>query len=334
MASSSGTSLEQRRWLVVGIALQNVLTPCLRDKIQNEMTPFYQHMVRNFGLDKQTYAAYQKTIAPSTVKLNYGSINNNATLHPSPRHFDYCVMDEVSLAKLFMKPFMAHFNTFDSSFDTSAALAVLCGAAPFMAAKPFAEDVRSIVRNEWAHCDFKAWTAVHYDNCFDLMKSLVKNLVFPVTDNTRILGELELWRTQGLEICLGKLLDDNLLHVIRNEVRPLSEEKVVEKMRKLSDMLDLFKSEFDSVQERLSTLENTCEEIKDEMNTKDIYSRQIVFDAPDRNRCFTGREKEIATLEECLPFESDKALKMSAICGLGGCGKTTLAAHFAWKRKP
>ncbi len=198
MASSSGTSLEQRRWLVVGIALQNVLTPCLRDKIQNEMTPFYQHMVRNFGLDRQTYAVHQKTIALSTVKLNYGSINNNAALYRNPRHYDYCVKDEVSLAKLFMKPFMAHFNAFDSSFDASAALAVLCGVAPFTAVKPFAEDVRSNVRNEWAHCDFPTWTEAHYDNCFDLMETLVTNLALPPADEARVQDELNLWRKQGV----------------------------------------------------------------------------------------------------------------------------------------
>lgn len=198
MTSISGTSLEQRRWLVVGIALQSVLTPWLRDRIQQDMTPFYQHMVGKFGLDKQTYAAYQTTIPPSTVKLNYESINDNATLHRNPRHYDYCVKDEVSLAKLFMKPFMAHFNAFDNSFDVSAALAVLCEALPFIAVKPFAEDVRSKVRNEWAHCDFAEWTEAHYDNCFHLMETLVTNLAFAAGDETKILGELQLWRKQGM----------------------------------------------------------------------------------------------------------------------------------------
>ena len=197
MASSSGTSLEQRRWLVVGIALHHVLTPCLRDKIKNDMTPFYQHVVRNFGLDKQTFAAYKKTIPPSAFNLNYGSINNNATLHRHSRHYDYCVKDEVSLAKLFMKPFMAQFNAFDNSFDSSAALAVLCGAVPFTSVKPFAEDVRSKVRNVWAHCNFTAWTEAHYDTCFDLMGGLVTNLRVAPADEVKILGELKLWKSQG-----------------------------------------------------------------------------------------------------------------------------------------
>ncbi|KAL9972627.1 hypothetical protein ACROYT_G018969 [Oculina patagonica] len=403
MASSSGTSLEQRRWLVVGIALQNVLTPCLRDKVKNEMTPFYQHMVRNFGLDRQTYAAHQKTIAPSTVKLNYGSINNNAALHRDPRRYDYCVKDEVSLAKLFMKPFMAHFNAFNSSFDASAALAVLCGAAPFTASKPFAEDVRSNVRNEWAHCDFPTWTEAHYDNCFDLMEALVTNLALPPADEVRILDELKLWRKQGLEICLGKPLDDALLHVIHNEVQTLSyslddyrgkQEKDVESV---CSTLALFKAEFKrsisslkeevtNLQERSKDFKCKQDEIKEEMIVKDKEqkellrtselhwqmrqeqveslcktleikkadmqrdldvlrtkmdslsfsedSKEVVFDAPEQNKWFIGREKEVDFLERCFPLKGDGGLKTAAICGLGGCGKTTLAAHFAWKRKP
>ena len=204
-APSLGSSQEQRRWLVVGIALHHVLTPCLRDKIKAEMTPFYQHLVRHFGLDKQTYPKFLKNIPLSTVNLNYESINNNDTAkHRS--HYDYCVKDDVSLAKLFMKPFMAQFNAFDSSFDSSAVLGVLCGALPFASVQLFAEDVRLKVRNEWAHCDFTAWTEAHYDTCFDLMEDLVKNVRITTSDQARVLDELRLWRTQGRLNKKSKLL--------------------------------------------------------------------------------------------------------------------------------
>ena len=126
MASSSETDIPHRRWLVVGTVLNRVLMPYLRMKIQQEMTPFYQTLVANFGIDKQTYSSHQKTISTSAMKLNYESINHNAAGSRDPRCYDYCVQDEVSLAKLFMKSYMAHFNTFDSSLDASAALAVLC----------------------------------------------------------------------------------------------------------------------------------------------------------------------------------------------------------------
>ena len=202
MASLTGSFQEQRRWLVVGIVLHHVLTPCARDKIKAEMTPFYQHLVRSFGLDKQTNKSFKKNIPPSTVNLNYESINNNHTVRNSS-HYNYRVKDEVSLAKLFMKPFMAHFNAFDDAFDSSAALAVLIGAPPFTSVKPFAEDVRSKVRNEWAHCDFTAWTQGHYDTCFDLMEVLITRLSLPPADEVKALGSLKLWRKQGKVIIIG-----------------------------------------------------------------------------------------------------------------------------------
>ena len=169
--------------------------PCLRMKIQQEMTPFYQNLVANFGIDKQTYPPHLRTI--SKMKLNYESINNNAAGSRDPRYYDYRVQDEVSLAKLFMRSHMAHFKAFDSSFDASAALAVLSCAPPFTSAKLSAVRVRSEVRNEWAHCDYASWTDVKYLTCFDLMQTLVKHLGFAPAEEEKLLGNLQLWRVHG-----------------------------------------------------------------------------------------------------------------------------------------
>ena len=196
MASSPETDTEHLRWSVFGIVLNTVLMPYLRKKIQQEMKPFYQNLLAKYGLDKQTYPTHLKTIPPTTLKLNYESINNNAARGRDAHCFDYCVKDEVLLAKLFMKPFMAHFNAFDSSFDASAALAVLCSAPPFSSAAPSAELVRS-VRNEWAHCDYASWTEVKYNTCFDRMETLVEDLRFAPAEKTKLLAELQLWRKHG-----------------------------------------------------------------------------------------------------------------------------------------
>ena len=171
--------------------------PYLRNKIQQEMKPFYQHLLAKYGLDKQIYPTHLKTIPPTTLKLNYESINNNAALGRDTHRFDYCVKGEVSLAKLFMKPFMAHFDAFDSSFDASAALAVLYCAPPFNSAAPSAELVISEVRNEWAHCDCASRTEVKYNTCFDRMETLVEDLGFASAGKTELLAELQLWRKHG-----------------------------------------------------------------------------------------------------------------------------------------
>ena len=195
----------------------------------------------------------------------------------------------------------------------------------------------------------------------------------------------------GLEICLGKPLDDTLLQDMRKEIQQLSDS--LDDHKELLDdnirvTLSLLKTEFEnslvSLQEKQSTLEKACEGLKsnqymirEEMKNKDkehemqwektekvqslcktletkslfmqrnldvLMSRvnnmspsddsnQIVFDAPDQSKWFTGREKEVKSLERCLPFEESKELRMAAICGLGGCGKTTLAVQFAWRYK-
>ena len=206
-----------------------------------------------------------------------------------------------------------------------------------------------------------------------------------------------------MEICLGKPLDDALLHVVHNEVQTLSHSlddyrgKQDEDLKSVCSTLALFKAEFhksiDSLEEKQSNLKETCQdlkckqdEIKAEMTVKDKEQKEllrtselhwqtrqeqveslcktlevkradmqrdldvlktkmnslsfsegakkVVFDAPEQNKWFTGREKEIDILEKGFPLESGNGLKMAAVCGLGGCGKTTLAAHFAWKRKP
>ena len=153
---------------------------------------------------------------------------------------------------------------------------------------------------------------------------------------------------------------------MRNEVQTLFESlgdyrrEADEKIKKICETLDLFKFEFDKAivaleqtcdeinrrqekmekrQEQVETTCKTLEENLDELRTamhdvsSSVDSKPILFDVPDQNRWFTGREKELEILERCLPFESNKELKISAICGLGGCGKTTLATQFSWKRK-
>ena len=113
----------------------------------------------------------------------------------------------------------------------------------------------------------------------------------------------------------------------------------------INQVHEMFESGFKKVQETLHELsrskheEQTIRQDLDKMLSDfSVFAtrdKSIVFDAPDRNKRFTGRQKELESLERCLPSEnSDHKFRMAAICGLGGCGKTTLAAQFAWEHKP
>ena len=99
---------------------------------------------------------------------------------------------------------------------------------------------------------------------------------------------------------------------------------------------DLEKSSRKTFKVKMPEMQNSWETLLSrKVNVSTAHYKSVIFDAPDRNKWFTGRQKELESLERCLPLEkSHHELRMAAICGLGGCGKTTLAAQFAWEHKP
>lgn len=189
---------EEKRWLVVGICLNKVLTPVLRKVIEEEIPQLYDGLIQPpTNIHSQTFASHQECLSPSTLRLNYININNNKTQGSSKHLYDYSVKDDVSLAKLFVKG--ASFTGFDESLDLSAVLSILCGSPNFVyyGIHLIASDVRAKVRNEWGHCLFTVWTEAYYDECFQLMEDLIKALKLPVLSEAKVLEDLKEWKKRG-----------------------------------------------------------------------------------------------------------------------------------------
>ena len=55
-----------------------------------------------------------------------------------------------------------------------------------------------------------------------------------------------------------------------------------------------------------------------------------IFQVPSRNRCFCGRNRELEAIVAQLKNTPNGCIH-SAICGLGGVGKTSLAVEFLWR---
>ncbi len=197
---------DEARWMVVGICLTKVLTPALRDVLAQEMPICYHSLLLSPNeIDKQTFKKHMKNPPLSKFNLNYESINGNFTTHKSSyRNYNYAVKDPVSLAKLFMKQFMASFTGFDQTMDISAALSVVAEGPPFHRASGIAKKIRSDVRNKWAHCDFSHWTDVNYQAALKDIESLIKSVNLTPTKEKKTLEDLDGWKQKGINYLATK----------------------------------------------------------------------------------------------------------------------------------
>ena len=87
---------------------------------------------------------------------------------------------------------------FDNTCDLSAVLGILANATCFSTAiQGNAMDVRSKVRNEWGHCNFKHWTDVNFVMCFQVMETMIRSLRLAKAEEEKHIGDLQDWQTKG-----------------------------------------------------------------------------------------------------------------------------------------
>ncbi|XP_020606334.1 uncharacterized protein LOC110045080 [Orbicella faveolata] len=94
----------------------------------------------------------------------------------------------------------------------------------------------------------------------------------------------------------------------------------------------------------ISGLQREVFEVKETLKAKPLQEQNIddseaICTAPARLTSFTGRETALAWLEQNLTPQHSRencpgmSCFTKTVCGLGGCGKTSLAVEFAWKCK-
>ena len=214
---------EEKRWLVVGIAMNKVAAPVLRDFIKQGMDIHYTNLdiycsglATPCTLKMLTY--HQVSTNPNFEHLKFQNIHNNLQLYGMKKNdlYKYNYNSSVDLAKLFLPDHLAKFSGFDESLDMSAILRLLGFNNPapiFHSTKQSisiqlsADDVRENVRNKWGHCNVTDWTEVLFNDCFSKLETLVRSLGLTGGVEKNTLDQLSDWQTKGtyrlILVCLS-----------------------------------------------------------------------------------------------------------------------------------
>ena len=202
---------EEKRWIVVGIAMNKVAAPVLRDAVKQGMEANYVNLEGHCQLlhppcTLKTLTHGVVRADPIFERLKFQNINDNDQLY-GKCYSSYCfsINDSVDLAKLYLPDYLAQFSAFDDSLDMTAILRLLgfknyMPAAAAVFSPPIqasADDVRENVRNKWGHVDVTDWTDALFNDCFDKLKKLVKSLGLTADVKTKALDQLNDWQRKG-----------------------------------------------------------------------------------------------------------------------------------------
>ena len=161
----------------------------------------------------------------------------------------------------------------------------------------------------------------------------------------------------GTAFCGNCPVDPTLLSLVHYELLQLSSslEDFVCQFKEQNDVLKTQVFEVKQNLEELLELPQKFKQMEHEMETlkqrvgdfscSDMKRQQSVnppsfFGALERNEYFTGRKKELESLDNAFQDVTTtedvlkgckKRTKVHGICGLGGCGKSSLAFEYAWR---
>ena len=204
-------SYEEKQWIVVGIAMNKVAAPVLRDAVKQGMDANYANLDRHCQLLHPPCTLKTLThgvVQPDPIfgRLKFENINNNDHLYGKRyRGYNFSINDSVDLAKLYLPGCLAQFTAFDDSLDMTAILRLL-GFRNYMQLsatvfsphiQALADDVRENVRNKLSRFYVTEWTDALFNDCFDKLKTLVRSLGLTADVEKNTLDQLDVWQTKG-----------------------------------------------------------------------------------------------------------------------------------------
>ncbi|CAC5390663.1 unnamed protein product [Mytilus coruscus] len=371
----------QKRWLVVGICLHNVVSPALRKYVASSMTKLFNTLKQSYKIDVQMYPNILQNY-PVARLLNYEAVNNNRSIlfrgKKDYPNYDYKIQNAVDLSKLFLNTQMAQYAGFDETCDSSALLNIIMYSDVTSIVGHLADKLRSNVRNPWAHCNFDEWCSVKYLSSLQLMQQLIRNL--KLSSEATILADLSRWEVNGLHFLQGTTLGLEIVEEIRHEVSTLAKyilqinsgatpafgvvhnelvmisneiKEACKRVDQSDHTLEIIKNDVETlkvqakqtikihgelsslIQTEISAVKNDIKEIQkdiEDIKTYTFHHRppgKVFFYPPDRVPVFVGRVDQLSLLKN--KFIGSKVVQHTyVLCGLGGCGKTSLSTEFAW----
>jgi len=214
-------SEEEKRWVVVGIAL-NKVAPVLRDFIKQGMDTHYTKLDKYCsGLATpcalKTLTYHQVSTDPCFNRMKFENINNNLQLYGMKKRdlhkYNYNINSSVDLAKLFLPDYLTEFSDFNESLDMSAILRLLGfnkpapifhSPNPLLSIQSSADVIKNNVRNKWGHFIVTEWSEFFFNYCFFKLKTLVRSLGLTHGVEKMTLDQLSDWKTKGnhLPVCM------------------------------------------------------------------------------------------------------------------------------------
>ena len=136
-----------------------------------------------------------------------------------------------------------------------------------------------------------------------------------------------------IQSTLNEEIDDLRMRVKKCEIQAANNTLEIEKYKTEATSNSL---RIERNSEEIKLIEKKCTTELSRCYIKEEEKIPYVFTAPPRNRYFAGRIKEIQELKSILKVEetsNEKKVRIAAVCGLGGIGKTSLAAEYAHQMK-